>query len=396
MTHEGSTVCKQLEDYLISKLSKDHSGVKLKVLRIIRYLSDNGCSLEFRRSMQRRSDILRQCQSYRGSPDPLCGDSHNKAVRDEAQLALKALFDGVEVSVKSTYESGRIESMGNTVLDARPRRIDSMGNPNFDNYKPPVSSSFSSIMSSETPGRDLFNAVSTGVQSMVQRAYGSPSVVGSSSMAQSSMSSGGSLWVPPKLDSPVRGSDAVCEPLSSPVRKAISELCMSSMGRVSVSSAALNQFVSALTPLSNSDCVAIGEYLDNTSTSWIQKLKLLSGIEAMTLSMAQTEILLPSVMGLLSSAQCKSRAKILVDHWTNNPQDNAPTHVNLLLDIDTAVTPPTNALITQNIGITPTPLSNTEDLLSISPLRTFTPVQSQDLLDFNNSTVSKPDYESLI
>ena len=71
MTHEGSGVCKQLEEYLLIKLAKDHAGVKYKVLKIIRYICENDGSLEFRRLVQRKADIIRQCQSYRGSADPL-------------------------------------------------------------------------------------------------------------------------------------------------------------------------------------------------------------------------------------------------------------------------------------------------------------------------------------
>src|SRR5690242_17260361 len=92
MTQLGPAVCKQLEEYLVAKLQKDHAGVKLKVLKILRHVCQQGASVEFRRLIHRRSDLIKQCQSYRGQPDPLTGDAPNKAVRDEASAALKAIF----------------------------------------------------------------------------------------------------------------------------------------------------------------------------------------------------------------------------------------------------------------------------------------------------------------
>eukprot|EP00929_Paragymnodinium_shiwhaense_P039637 TRINITY_DN20809_c0_g2_i1.p1 TRINITY_DN20809_c0_g2~~TRINITY_DN20809_c0_g2_i1.p1 ORF type:complete len:805 (-),score=208.11 TRINITY_DN20809_c0_g2_i1:176-2590(-) len=81
----------QLADYLLKKLEKDDPRVKCKVLRIIRHVCEQG-KADFRRAVQKRSEVVKGCLQYRGTPDPLKGDSMNKQVREEADAAVKAVF----------------------------------------------------------------------------------------------------------------------------------------------------------------------------------------------------------------------------------------------------------------------------------------------------------------
>eukprot|EP00403_Amphidinium_massartii_P017834 CAMPEP_0178415610 /NCGR_PEP_ID=MMETSP0689_2-20121128/23639_1 /TAXON_ID=160604 /ORGANISM="Amphidinium massartii, Strain CS-259" /LENGTH=185 /DNA_ID=CAMNT_0020036933 /DNA_START=47 /DNA_END=600 /DNA_ORIENTATION=- len=99
--------CQQLADYLIKKLERDNPHVKLKVLRIIRHVCDQG-KHDFRRAIQKKADLVKQCQQYRGTPDPLKGDAPNKAVREEADVALKSIFS----SDSSTDAFGRSIDQG--------------------------------------------------------------------------------------------------------------------------------------------------------------------------------------------------------------------------------------------------------------------------------------------
>merc|ERR1719282_1020995 len=83
--------CQQLADYLLKKLERDNPHVKAKSLRIIRHVCEQG-QPNFRREIQRRSDVVKSCLQYRGEPDPLKGDALNKAVREEADATVKAVF----------------------------------------------------------------------------------------------------------------------------------------------------------------------------------------------------------------------------------------------------------------------------------------------------------------
>ncbi|CAD7951973.1 unnamed protein product [Amoebophrya sp. A25] len=91
LTFQTFEATEQLVDYLINKLKKDNPWVKQKCLRIIRHVCENG-KPEFRRGMQRHASVVKENLQYRGKPDPLRGDAPNKAVREEAEQAVKAVF----------------------------------------------------------------------------------------------------------------------------------------------------------------------------------------------------------------------------------------------------------------------------------------------------------------
>lgn len=66
--------------------------------------------------MQRHSTAVRQLVHYKGHPDPLRGDSLNKAVREMANEAMVAIFSTEEskpVPVVSEGLGKRIQGFGN-------------------------------------------------------------------------------------------------------------------------------------------------------------------------------------------------------------------------------------------------------------------------------------------
>eukprot|EP01068_Selenidium_serpulae_P015974 Selendium_serpulae@DN6256_c0_g1_i10.p1 len=114
MTYASATVGAELEDFLLKRLNRDDPYVKLKVLKIIKYVSENG-NPEFRRALQRKTEAIKQCMSYHGPAHPVRGDAPSHDVRVEAETCLKVLFgpenySGYGTSVK---HSGRIEGFGN-------------------------------------------------------------------------------------------------------------------------------------------------------------------------------------------------------------------------------------------------------------------------------------------
>jgi len=359
-------VCKQVEEYLLSKLSKDHAGVKLKVLRILRYVCENGGSIEFRRLVQRRSDIIRQCQSYRGTSDPLRGDAPNKDVRDEAQNVMKALFATENSAttasslLNSTNTQSRIQSVSSsdfgsytiqstftnpTPLQQPPsggRCMASMGNPNFDNYgSAPKSSSmsFASLMTSENPGRDIISAVTSGVQSVAETLAKTAQPYISKDSTQSSRSHHYTssafpptpayeyaqtrpTWTPPQVvqesapptlsESPAPSPDSLL-----PIRSLVNELCVANSARTNPSQQSLDVFVRKA---ENLDGSVLGQILalrlNDPQIPWVHKIKLLCGVEAVHsagLDLVVSSFLenggASALIALLSSVQCGSKAR---------------------------------------------------------------------------------------
>ena len=84
--------CVGVEDALIARLDKRSSNVKLKTLRLIKLLCDDGAP-GFRRDMQRRIKEVRDCLHWQGDPHPTMGDLPSKMVREAAQQVITVVFD---------------------------------------------------------------------------------------------------------------------------------------------------------------------------------------------------------------------------------------------------------------------------------------------------------------
>lgn len=100
----------QLEEYLTKKLAKNHPATKSKVLKIIRHVCDQG-KPDFKRSICRRADLIKECLQYRGDPHPTKGDVPSREVRQEAELCLKAIF-ATDTNVNAAQ--GRINGFGSS------------------------------------------------------------------------------------------------------------------------------------------------------------------------------------------------------------------------------------------------------------------------------------------
>lgn len=111
----SSGIVKEVSEFVLKRLDHKSPIVKQKALRLIKY-SVGKSGAEFRREMQRHSVAVKQLLHYKGQPDPLKGDSLNKAVRETAQDALSAIFstDDNNKSVASEVTHKRMEGFGNT------------------------------------------------------------------------------------------------------------------------------------------------------------------------------------------------------------------------------------------------------------------------------------------
>lgn len=430
MTHDGPVVCKQLEEYLISKLAKDHSGVKYKVLKMIRFLCENECSAEFRRLIQRKADSIRPCQSYRGSPDPLRGDSPNKAVRDEATATMQALFaaenSGLAAHLQANPLQSRIQGIGSTdfgpapsarptiststsSMSSGPRQMESMGNPHFNNYAAPATS-MQSIMQSDNPTKQIISAMTSGVQSVAQTLakaanpylptalqqtesfYSTPSLP---QQYSSNYQAPRSDWTPPKLD-PVHVSSAAAfsSEESHGVKSAVNELCMANPARVVPSQQSLDVFVAKANALDGLQlATALTAKLTDASVQWTHKMKVLAGLEA--LHLAGLDIVTQSIkenpvglFSLLSSPQCGAKARQVAGLvGILDVEPGKPAHAKL-------PTTQTEDLIDVGL-VTGSDLLDFDDsgpagsAVSLPAPKTVHPTTEGDLLDFGDIPVSR-------
>ncbi|KAJ9578693.1 hypothetical protein L9F63_005055, partial [Diploptera punctata] len=86
----------QLAEYLNRKLEKPSPCVKLKVLKIMLHLIQNGHP-NFRNFLRRNDGFIKNSTKYNGPPDPLLGLTLYENVRESAQTLLDALFDPCQI-----------------------------------------------------------------------------------------------------------------------------------------------------------------------------------------------------------------------------------------------------------------------------------------------------------
>eukprot|EP00930_Biecheleria_cincta_P018669 TRINITY_DN1445_c1_g1_i1.p1 TRINITY_DN1445_c1_g1~~TRINITY_DN1445_c1_g1_i1.p1 ORF type:complete len:940 (-),score=270.28 TRINITY_DN1445_c1_g1_i1:73-2892(-) len=177
-TFADITACQQLADYLLKKLERDNPHVKLKVLKIIKHVCEQG-KPDFRRAIQKKAELVKACLQYRGTPDPLKGDAPNKAVREEADVAVKAVFSsdsstnayGIPTSTGQKMQGFGSEGPGGDDMSGR---IGGMGGPSNSFGGGGGNSSFgsSSFGSSSFGGGGCGGAKSMGSGGMV--GFGNP------------------------------------------------------------------------------------------------------------------------------------------------------------------------------------------------------------------------------
>uniref|UniRef100_A0A0D9Y5N5 VHS domain-containing protein n=1 Tax=Oryza glumipatula TaxID=40148 RepID=A0A0D9Y5N5_9ORYZ len=110
-----ASVVKEVADFVLKRLDNKSPVVKQKALRLIKYAVGKS-GTDFKREMQRHSAAMRQLVHYKGHPDPLKGDSLNKAVRETANDAIAAIFSTEEPKPAVATEGlgKRIQGFGNT------------------------------------------------------------------------------------------------------------------------------------------------------------------------------------------------------------------------------------------------------------------------------------------
>eukprot|EP01147_Barroeca_monosierra_P010711 gene10711-2807_t len=92
LTFESSEMSHDLMNYLLSRLKKKSVHTKLKTLKILKYCVEKGDE-GFVQDLQKRSEDLRLVTEFKGTVDPLHGDTFNKQVRQNASILMEAVFN---------------------------------------------------------------------------------------------------------------------------------------------------------------------------------------------------------------------------------------------------------------------------------------------------------------
>merc|ERR1719272_1247657 len=108
--------CTKIEGYFIQRLSKNSPDVKLKALKAITFIAQNGRD-DFRIFFQRENARIKACTSFTGRPDPLRGDIPYEKVRQAASECMNAVFNSTGRSGNSSTV-GRIQGMGSNKTDS--------------------------------------------------------------------------------------------------------------------------------------------------------------------------------------------------------------------------------------------------------------------------------------
>ncbi|XP_033748801.1 AP-4 complex accessory subunit Tepsin-like isoform X2 [Pecten maximus] len=129
ITHESDGYCESTLEYLVDRLEKNSCHIKLKVIKVMKYLLENG-HRNFRFGLLKNARGITAATKFSGAPDPLHGNVPYLMVRKAAQELSEVLFDtetfegnqeGEPTSLintdslgSSNYQKGKLEGFGNS------------------------------------------------------------------------------------------------------------------------------------------------------------------------------------------------------------------------------------------------------------------------------------------
>lgn len=124
ITFESEGYRESTLEFLVDRLNKQSCHVKFKVLKLLKYIVENGPS-EFKLGLLKCSHGIREATKFSGPEDPFHGNIPNKAVRKIAEELSQLLFD-TEVKgspekneQKLEQDKSRITGLGNTNISPK-------------------------------------------------------------------------------------------------------------------------------------------------------------------------------------------------------------------------------------------------------------------------------------
>ncbi|KAL5018753.1 hypothetical protein ScPMuIL_004475 [Solemya velum] len=91
ITLESEGFCESTVEFLVDRLNKKSCHVKIKVLKLMKYILENG-SPHFKDGLQKQSRGIQEATNYGGPPDPLHGNVPFLMVRKTAKEVNEVLF----------------------------------------------------------------------------------------------------------------------------------------------------------------------------------------------------------------------------------------------------------------------------------------------------------------
>ncbi|XP_034243567.1 AP-4 complex accessory subunit Tepsin-like [Thrips palmi] len=101
ITFQSVASSHQLVDYLIHRLNKSSTQVKIKVLKIMIYVINNG-HLSFRQQLRQHDGSIKNATLHSGPADPMFGNTLYKDVQKLAQDTLDSLFNPETIKEEET------------------------------------------------------------------------------------------------------------------------------------------------------------------------------------------------------------------------------------------------------------------------------------------------------
>lgn len=134
ITHESAENCESCLEFLVDRLNRDTCHVKLKTLKVMKYIVEHGHP-NFKLGLIKNSKGIKEATKFSGPPDPLHGNTPYVMVRKNAQSLSEVLFNtettmtdetqlqttpprmvglGPKTSTPQGPERTRMEGFGNT------------------------------------------------------------------------------------------------------------------------------------------------------------------------------------------------------------------------------------------------------------------------------------------
>eukprot|EP00055_Hartaetosiga_balthica_P015642 m.93804 g.93804 ORF g.93804 m.93804 type:complete len:696 (-) comp8917_c8_seq6:155-2242(-) len=106
LTFESTKMSTDLLEYFLSRLKKNSVFTKIKVLKILKHLISRAHE-GFVRDLQERAADIRAAQEFKGSIDPLHGDTYNKQVREAASKLMDTLYSEAASATRDHPDSAK-------------------------------------------------------------------------------------------------------------------------------------------------------------------------------------------------------------------------------------------------------------------------------------------------
>ncbi|XP_064618300.1 AP-4 complex accessory subunit Tepsin-like [Liolophura sinensis] len=128
ITLESDGSCESLLEFLVDRLDRNSCHVKVKVLKLMKYVVENG-NPNFAMGLRKKSRGLKEATSFGGPPDPLHGNIPYLLVRKAAKELSELVFDTETVkTLPQSPQNPVLKSKGGMGRSSRNQGMEGFGN----------------------------------------------------------------------------------------------------------------------------------------------------------------------------------------------------------------------------------------------------------------------------